>query len=147
MGDFIEKRFFKVNALEAGKKEKLLALIKEHLHERDDIIFAYIHGSFAKSEKFRDIDIAVYTKAGSGFLNMESDISAELTSLTRFEIEVRVINNAPVAFQMAVIKDGILLFSLDEVARTDFIENVCKHYMEYAHFRNIFLGVDGVRQG
>ena len=73
-------------------------------------------------------------------------MSAELTSATGFEVEVKVINDAPVAFQMTVLMDGVLLFSRNEVKRTDFIEDVGRRYIEYAHFRNIFLGEDGVRQ-
>ncbi|MBM4333726.1 MAG: nucleotidyltransferase domain-containing protein [Deltaproteobacteria bacterium] len=112
----------------------------------DILLFAYVHGSFVKSRRFRDIDIAAFTEGKTDFI-FESDLSARLTNAVGFVVEVKVINEAPIPFQMAVIRDGALLFSRDEKIRSDFIERVGKRYREYAHFRNIFLGIDGVRQG
>jgi predicted nucleotidyltransferase len=36
--------------------------IKNILQEEKHIIFAYIYGSFAYSDRFNDIDIAIYVK-------------------------------------------------------------------------------------
>ncbi len=146
MKTFTEKRFLPVHELEFEKKNRLIAQIKEYLLPMENIIFSYAHGSFIKSTQFRDIDIAIFINDTRGFY-FESDLSAELTSVTKFDTEVRIINKAPVAFKMAVLRDGVLLFSKDEDIRTNFLEKVGKKYREYAHFRNIFLGCDGVRQG
>ncbi len=146
MKTFTEKRFLPAHELEFEKKSRLIAQIKEYLLPMENIIFSYAHGSFIKSKQFRDIDIAIFINDSRGFY-FESDLSAELTSVTKFYTEVRTINKAPVAFKMAVLRDGVLLFSKDENIRTNFIEKVGKKYREYAHFRNIFLGCDGVRQG
>lgn len=145
MKTFTEKRFQPLHKLESEIKDGLIAKIKDYLLQNENIVFACVHGSFVKSEKFRDIDVAVFTSDKKDFY-FESDLSAELSALTGFDAEVRIINGAPVAFQMAVLRDGLLLFSRDEDIRTDFIEDVGKKYMEYAHFRNVFLGCDGVRQ-
>ncbi|MBI4842725.1 MAG: nucleotidyltransferase domain-containing protein [Nitrospirae bacterium] len=142
---FTEKRFLQTHTITSEARDNLIAKIKKHLLSLENIVFAYVHGSFIKSDKFRDIDIAVFISDKKGFY-LESDLSSELTSLTRFESEVRIINEAPAPFQMAVLRDGILLFSKDETLRTDFIEITGKRYIEYAHFRNIFMGHDGVRQ-
>lgn len=52
-------------------------------------------------------------------------------------------NNAPVAFQMAIIKEGKLLFSRNEEERTNFIEKICRRHREYSHFRNLLLEING----
>ena len=145
MKTFTEKRFQPLHEIESEKKDSLIGKIKDYLLQKENIVFACLHGSFIKSEKFRDIDIAIFTSEKKDFY-FESDCSAELSVLTGFDAEVRIINGAPVAFQMAVLRDGLLLFSRDEEIRTDFIEDVGKRYREYAHFRNVFLGCDGVRQ-
>lgn len=113
MKTFTEKRVLPLQDLEPDKKHGLIAQIKEYLFTKDEIVFAYIHGSFIKSTSFRDIDLAIFVKNSTDFY-FESDLSAELKSITSFEVEVRIINNAPVAFQMAVLRDGLLLFSRDE---------------------------------
>lgn len=145
MKTFTEKRFRSLHELGLDKKNSLVDKIKGYLLNYMDILFAHVHGSFIKSDKFRDIDIAVFTSGRRDFY-FESDLSHELTSLTGFDTEVRIINGAPVAFQMAALTDGLLLFSRDEDARTDFIEEVGKRYREYAHFRNVFMGCEGVRR-
>ena len=142
MKTFTEKRFQPLHELESGKQNSLISMIKDCLLRNSEIVFAFVHGSFIKSDKFRDIDIAVFTTTNKNFY-FESDLSHELSSLTGYDTEVRIINGVPVAFQMAVLKDGLLLFSRDEDIRTDFIEEVGKRYREYAHFRNIFMGCDG----
>jgi len=147
MKGFTEKRFFEPVEVGHYEKERLLGFIREILSSRNDkIIFAYVHGSFIKSKTFRDIDVGLFVE-GKGDFYLESDISAELTAAVGFEVEVKVLNDAPVPFQMAVLRDGILLFSRDEMRRGAFIEKTGRLYMEYSHFRNIFLEIDGVRQG
>lgn len=62
-----EKRFFTLREVGPSDKERLLNLIKEHLSQIENIIFAYAHGSFVKSKYFRDIDIAIFID-GEGYL-------------------------------------------------------------------------------
>jgi hypothetical protein len=38
---------------------------------------------------------------------------------------------------MAAVRDGRVLFSRDERARTDLIDLASSRYREYAHFRNL----------
>ena len=144
MQTFSEKRFRPLYEMGPEEKNNLVLKIKDCLLQYQQIVFACLHGSFIKSDKFRDIDIAVFTCTKEDFF-FESDLSYELSSLTGFDAEVRIMNGAPVAFQMAVLMEGLLLFSRDEETRTDFIEEVGKRYREYAHFRNIFMGCEGVR--
>lgn len=145
MKTFTEKRFQPLHELGPDTKNSLVGKIKDYLLQNKDIVFACVHGSFIKSDKFRDIDIAVFTSSLKDF-HYESDLSYGLSTLSKFDVEVRIINTAPVAFQMAVLKDGRLLFSRDEDIRTDFIEDVGKRFREYAHFRNVYVGCEGVRR-
>ena len=113
--------------------------IKEGLSKKEAVIFAYLHGSCAEGGSFRDIDVATFVSEHCREIEIESDLSYELTEKTSYPVEVKVINKAPVAFQMAVLRKGIVLFSRSEVVRTDFIEDVSKRYREYTRFRDIFL--------
>jgi len=128
-----------------AERERLMQAIVGRLSRETDILFAYLHGSFAAGEAFRDIDIGVVVGKEKD-LSFESDLSYELSSALGQEVEVRMINDAPVAFQMAVLTGSILLVSNDDAARTDFIENVGRRYREYAHFRNIFREAVGAER-
>ncbi len=120
-------------------------MIEARLSREPDIVFAYLHGSFMSGESFRDVDIGVYTRSGKDF-SFESDLSYELSRATGFEIDMKIINEAPVAFQMAVLRDGKLILSNNDDVRTDFIEDVGRRYREYAHFRNIFMEAVGAER-
>ncbi len=116
--------------------------VAARLSQDPGIIFAYLHGSFINNDSFRDIDVGIYIRTRKDFF-FESELSHELSGLTGHEVEVKVINTAPVAFQMAVIREGKLLFSADDDVRTGFIEEVGRRYREYSHFRNIFMEAIG----
>jgi len=92
----------------------------------------------------RDLDVALYTTEEKDCL-FAADIAARLRRETGFEVDVTVMNHTPVALQFAILRDGLLLFSNDEALRTALIERVSRQYREYAHFRDLFLGVAGAR--
>ncbi|RPJ37544.1 MAG: nucleotidyltransferase domain-containing protein [Deltaproteobacteria bacterium] len=146
MGAFIEKRFLPRQDLDREQRVRISTLLRERLSEKREIIFAYIHGSFEEKFSFRDIDIALYLDRAAAF-DFESDLSYELTQFVGYEVEVRIMNKAPVAFQMAVLQKGRVLVSRDEDKRAKFIYDVGKRYKEYAHFRNIFMEAIGGRTG
>ena len=146
MGAFIEKRFLPRHGLDREQRIQISAILQERLSQKPEIVFAYIHGSFEENISFRDIDIALYLDNAAAF-DFESDLSYELTRFAGYEVEVRIMNKAPVEFQMAVLQKGRVLFSRDEDKRADFIYDVGKRYKEYAHFRNIFMEAIGEGKG
>lgn len=135
----IETRFLKKQYIDTATRELIIAVLKEEFSKNDAVVFAYLHGSCAEGGSFRDIDIAAFVNRHCREIEFESDLSYELTEKTSYPVEVVVINKAPVAFQMAVLRKGIVLFSRSEDVRTDFIEDVSKRYIEYTRFRDIFL--------
>ena len=123
----LEKRFYKPKSVSPEERERIVKAISTYLSKKAGIVFAYIYGSFINEKVFRDIDVAVFTEGEINELHTESDLSFELSQITGHEVEVRVINRAPVVFQMAVLREGKLLFGHREDVRTDFVEDVsCK---------------------
>ena len=145
MSPFQEKRFLPRRTAPSVEREQLIRAIKDRLLQEPDIVFAYLHGSFLTEESFRDIDVGILSGVAKD-LSFESDLSFELSTALGYEIDVRVINDAPVAFQMAALRNGRLLLSRNDDARTDFIENVGRRYREYAHFRNVFMEAVGAER-
>ncbi len=127
------------------ERERLILAIKDRLIQEPDIVFAYLHGSFVTEESFRDIDVGIFVGVPKGF-SFESDLSFALSTGLGYEVDVRAINDAPVAFQMAVLRNGRLLFSRNADPRTEFIVNVGRRYREYAHFRKVFMEAVGAEQ-
>jgi len=116
------------------------AKLRELLERREEIIFAYLHGSFVEGLPFNDIDVAVYvdqSKVPDAF-DYEMDLSAELTMALHFPVDVRVLNDAPLGFQHSVLQGEAILVR-DEEVLTDFIERVAREYMDYAYLGRMYL--------
>src|SRR5215510_6743246 len=144
MQKLTEPRFIRPVSLCPEEQQRIAQRVRSILASSEDIVFAYIYGSFARGEPVRDLDVALYTTEDKDFL-FAMDVAALLRRETGFEVDVTVMNHAPVALQFAILREGLLLFSKDEALRTALIERVSRQYREYTHFRDLFLGVAGAR--
>jgi predicted nucleotidyltransferase len=118
-----------------NSKERVFDLLKNVLLKKGEIIFAYLHGSFLDGFLFNDIDIALYLddkkiprEKVPGYCE---PLNMELSELTRFVVDVHIMNHAPVGFQHSVFKHGQLLFSKDDELRSDLIEKTSMEYMDF----------------
>ena len=116
-------------------KEKIFNLLKNALFKKNEIIFAYLHGSFLDGSLFNDIDVALYlneeTTPGKKYPDYCERLSMELSELVGFVADAHIMNNAPVGFQHSVFKHGQLLFSKDDKLRSDLIERTSMEYMDF----------------
>jgi len=116
--------------------------LREALEARDEIIFAYLHGSFAKGLPFHDVDVAVYldptVAVTTDIFDYEMELSVELTRTLRILVDVHVLNSAPLGFQHSALQGEALLVR-DEDKLTDFIERVAIEYMDFAYLGRRYL--------
>ncbi|MFZ2054330.1 MAG: nucleotidyltransferase domain-containing protein [Candidatus Aminicenantales bacterium] len=116
-------------------KDALTNLIKDALLARGEILFAYIHGSFLSLSDFRDIDVALFVNPREVNSRQAFDysfrLSVELSHLAAQEIDIQIMNYAPLGFRHSVFKNGRLLFSRDETLRTDLLEGAALEYIAF----------------
>ncbi|MGD8778964.1 MAG: nucleotidyltransferase domain-containing protein [Ignavibacteria bacterium] len=125
-------------------KKQIENRIAEYLEKRDEVLFAYIFGSFVEKEYYHDVDVAAYLfddfdrsdfkKFPYGY---ESGLISELNLLVREKIDFILMNNAEFTFLKRVIDHGVLLFSKDERKRTYYESYIRKMYIDTAHLRKI----------
>jgi predicted nucleotidyltransferase len=112
----------------------LAARLGAELSDRHEILFAYVHGSYAEGLPHRDIDIAVCLRSeavvGDAF-DYSADLSIALTRLAGTVVDVHILNGAPAGFQHAVLQGEAILVH-DDVALADFIERVSMEYLDFA---------------
>ena len=120
------------------EKRQLSDRLAALLSEREEILFAYIYGSFLQGP-FRDIDIGVYVQGGSSGaadpLRCETALEQRLEEIAGVPIDVRVLNAAPLPFAYSVLQSGEVLVSRDEKARCDFVCGIYTHSHDFAYYR------------
>ncbi len=125
------------------QKKKIFTRLKEILIERDEILFAYIHGSFLDNLPFHDIDVALYVDPkevdSSQSFDYSLGLSVELSQKLGKDIDTKVMNYAPVGFQHSVYKNGKLLFSREDSLRLDLLEKNSLDYISFYEFSVQFI--------
>lgn len=122
------------------QKEDILKRIVSVLDRHEEIVVAYVFGSFRGSNTFSDIDIAVLTaEKMTDSLNYELNLELELEDIVKYPIDFRVINNAPLSFCQNVIRHGRIILQRDPNLHADFMGRILKEYFDFAPFRRRYL--------
>ncbi|KUG18975.1 hypothetical protein ASZ90_011314 [hydrocarbon metagenome] len=124
--------------LSPEEKQRLFDRLAAVLQKREEILFAYVYGSFLDGA-FRDIDIGVFLRDDSSKtadpLRYETTLEQELEESVGVPIDVRVLNAAPLPFAYSVLRTGEVLVSRDERARCDYECFIYAHYHDFAYYR------------
>lgn len=117
-----------------------VSYLRERLAARPEIVFAYLHGSFAEGLSYHDIDVAVYLDSSwnGDIFEYEMALSSELTLALHVTVDVHVLNGAPLGFCHAVLQ-GQLLFARDQQVLADYIERVSLAIMDFEHLSRVYL--------
>lgn len=114
-----------------------LAQCLQHIAQSQPITLAYLFGSAAlgQTTPLSDIDIAlVVTDAVSPNqrLHFELAIEDEIAGQCGLsEVDVRVINEAPLMVKGQVVTYGVLLYARDQASRVDFETNTRMAYFDF----------------
>ncbi|NLW22572.1 MAG: nucleotidyltransferase domain-containing protein [Tissierellia bacterium] len=117
---------------------------KSVLMKYEDIIFAYIFGSYAR-EKIRkdsDLDIAVYLREEMD-IDTYLEIKMQLSEICKREVDLILLNEAPPLLKFQIYKNNVLLFSRDKSietrfkVRTLFEYSDMKRYLDLSYNSNI----------
>ncbi len=119
------KRPYRLSQEERGAIRDQIAA---ELSREPDVLFAYVYGSFLKSEAFHHIEIGVYLSSSHFNNAMAANLSAHLGSTIKLPVDVRTLNTAPISFRLYVLR-GKCLFSRDDNLRTDIMEDTMQHYL------------------
>lgn len=142
-----DRAFGKKKVIGRRTYKEILNYLKEKLLSKKEIICVYVYGTFAKREPFHDIDLALlldinYLPASllKYEILLEREVEAELEKVgTRFPVDVRVLNQAPLFFRYKVIKEGFPVLVKNEEARVNFEERTFDMYSDFAYFRERYL--------
>ena len=117
---------------------------KDILIKYEDVVFAYIFGSYAQNRIRRnsDIDIAVYLKKKID-IDKYLEMKMNLTEVLNREVDLVILNDATPLLKYEIYKNNILLFSRDNTleskykVKTLFEYSDMKKYLDLSYNRTI----------
>lgn len=135
--------------------ESELSAISRYAATVDDLVAIYVFGSYAREQAgpLSDVDVAVLLHASVAterYLDVRLQLIHDIANLLqRDDVDVVVLNEAPIALGYRVLRDGKLLFCGDRAALTVFKATTVTKYLDFQpiierHERAI---VERARQG
>ena len=126
--------------LEKNQKKNVLKDIISALTKHDEIVLAYVFGSFVQGDDFSDIDLGILIKEKVVTpLDIELNLEIELEDIVHYPVDGRILNHAPLSFCQNVIRHGRIILERDANLRADFTGNILKQYFDFAPFRRRYL--------
>jgi len=121
----------------------LLPELAKMCHSEADIAALYLFGSHAKETTgpLSDLDIAVLLDKGVApkryFTKRLHLISIFSKKLGTNEVELIILNTAPLLLSYQVAKEGKLLFERDHTQRVAFETKIIDYYLDSKHYREV----------
>jgi uncharacterized protein len=113
----------------------IVAEIGRIVSEFEEIDASYVFGSFLKTDKFNDIDVALliaddlppYER-----LKFELKVAGELERNInpRIQFDVKILNYSPVYFQYETVKTGKAVFVRDQDKRVEYEAHLISTYLD-----------------
>jgi len=129
--------------LPADITDRIPVLIEQIKNDRD-IVALYAFGSLAAGDlkPLSDLDFGIFL---SGKLDKQERFDRHLDLIGKFskvfktdEVDLVVMNDAPMRFSHSIIKSGELLHCTSNMELVDFIEKTIKLYLDFRFFRDAF---------
>uniref|UniRef100_A0A7C4NUV1 Nucleotidyltransferase domain-containing protein n=2 Tax=Pseudomonadati TaxID=3379134 RepID=A0A7C4NUV1_9BACT len=140
----MNKEFY---SLDEKERKRIIDEIRKILQEEENIIFAYLYGSFLNALSFRDIDIGIYLNKidEKNIEELELKMIKEISKKINLPFEIidlRVLNYAKNSFLNNIFRTGLLLFTRDEKFLTDLIETtsleaISNEYISYLSLKEL----------
>ena len=112
----------------------LKATLAERLENHLELVFALLYGSAMEGSAFHDLDVGTYVDrtliAPSNDLDCMPALSEELSHDMLYQVDVRVINDAPLTFRYNVSRGQELIVN-DFEALARFRESVWDEYLDF----------------
>ncbi len=113
------------------KLDEVRRAAKEIFSKREEVITAYVYGSFLHTTSYEDIDIGLLIEDEfKPDALYEARIAGELEKELIEDCDVRILNDRPVRFLFSMLKNCQILYCNDETERIDFESKVMVKYLD-----------------
>lgn len=125
--------------------EEIESTFRKIFSEKDEIISAYLYGSFLRSEFYKDIDIGLLISDGfKPEVLYEAKIARKLEKELKKNfnifkpVDIRVLNGKPLRFLFSVLKNSKIIYSSNDLKRVQFEARIIKEYLDFKPYYEIY---------
>jgi uncharacterized protein len=121
-------------------KNNIFDIIKDEVSSHSEVMFAYVFGSFVESDKYNDIDVAIYLQESdiTDSRWYEIDFGLKLEKALGTKVDLVILNRAP-DHLIHQISKGNLVLDRNEDKRLDFLLPAWKRYFDFKIKREEFI--------
>jgi predicted nucleotidyltransferase len=115
--------------------EDLIPKALAYLQSMPDILFAYLFGSFGRGKQLplSDVDIAVYLKDPTVIQKKKLEILGALIDILQTdEIDLVVLNNAPLPLRMRILENKKVVVDRDPFLRHHYESLTMREYFDFS---------------
>ena len=114
----------------------LLPAAVDYLTSHPKVIFSYLFGSLARKNltPLSDVDIAVYLKSGTNFVEYKLEILGELMDILQTdEIDLVILNTADIPLVMNIVKAKEIMVDKVPFERHRFESLTMRKYFDFSY--------------
>lgn len=124
------------------QRDRLVRQLKDLLQGKPEIRLALLHGSFPTGSSFRDVDLALYLDPEKiekeAFRDYELEQGVRWSTDCGLPVDVRLLNDAPLAFRYHALK-GTVLLARDTEFLDELRARTWDDYCDFAPFAKKYL--------
>jgi len=124
--------------------QRKIRKLKEYFEKREDVLMAFVFGSFAKGHQMKesDFDVAIYFKSEQENFEKEDEIWSGVNKIIEDkEVHVVCLNNAPATLISDVLKTGIPLVIKDKKLYWELYLRKSTEAEDFLHFVRDFFRI------
>src|SRR4030042_2817662 len=117
--------------------DQLLPRAEAYLSSHNAIIFAYLFGALARSQRrpLSDVDISVFVKKTKNLSALKMEILGKLNDILKTdEIDLVILNTAPLPLRMRILQTKKLLVDKNPFFRHRYESLTMREYMDFSIF-------------
>ena len=123
------------NNLESERQ--LFQRIQKSIEEDDDILAFVVYGSFARGEKYNDIDICLFLYPDKAELKDQKHLL--YLSMFSDQFDIHIFSDLPLVIKSRVLNDGKIIYNKDFDVLFDIYCNTIKDFNLFEPHLNTYL--------
>jgi predicted nucleotidyltransferase len=116
------------------EKSEIISRISEFFKSEENVLLAYIYGSFIHAQTVQDVDLGIVCKEDkilpATYPFTLSNRMEEYIKPYKLEVDIKLLNEMPSWFRFNILKKGLCIYNKDKLRQIHFEKNTVREYLD-----------------